>query len=68
MELLTRGVAHAYRDRAGALPYNGMQDIGGQQRGNQRRRGGVGSPAGGKYIKSREGSGYGEDKKHCDKT
>ncbi|MEY8518598.1 hypothetical protein AALC25_17205 [Lachnospiraceae bacterium 29-84] len=28
MELLTRRVAHAYRDRAGALPYNGMQDIG----------------------------------------
>lgn len=28
MELLTRKIAYAYRDRAKALPYNGMQDIG----------------------------------------
>ena len=28
MELLTHGIACAYRDRAKALPYNGMQDIG----------------------------------------
>lgn len=28
MELLTYEIACAYRDRAKALPYNGMQDIG----------------------------------------
>lgn len=28
MELLTHEVAYTYRDRAKALPYNGMQDIG----------------------------------------
>lgn len=28
MELLTNEIACAYRDRAKALPYNGMQDIG----------------------------------------
>lgn len=28
MELLTHEIACAYRDRAKALPYNGMQDIG----------------------------------------
>lgn len=28
MELLTREIAYTYRDRAKALPYNGMQDIG----------------------------------------
>lgn len=28
MELLTHEIARAYRDRAKALPYNGMQDIG----------------------------------------
>lgn len=28
MELLTHEIAHIYRDRAKALPYNGMQDIG----------------------------------------
>jgi len=28
VELLTREIARAYRDRAKALPYNGMQDIG----------------------------------------
>lgn len=27
MELLTHEIAYAYRDRAKALPYNGMQDI-----------------------------------------
>ena len=26
--LLTREIAYTYRDRAGALPYNGMQDTG----------------------------------------
>jgi hypothetical protein len=28
VELLTREIAYTYRDRAKALPYNGMQDIG----------------------------------------
>ena len=28
MELLTHEIAYTYRDRAKALPYNGMQDIG----------------------------------------
>lgn len=28
MELLTKKIACTYRERAKALPYNGMQDIG----------------------------------------
>ena len=28
MELLTHGIAYEYRDRAKALPYNGIQDAG----------------------------------------
>jgi len=30
VELLTREIAYTYRDRAKALPYNGIQDIGRQ--------------------------------------
>jgi hypothetical protein len=32
VELLTEDIAHAYRDKAKALPYNGMQDIGERRR------------------------------------